>query len=52
MATGMAGIWLVTMDKGSSQETHGLGLAILAGLGSGLFAGAAEFIDAVEVARS
>ena len=37
MATGMAGIWLVTMDKGSSQETHGLGLAILAGLGFGGF---------------
>jgi glycerol kinase len=41
--------------RSSSRVTSkptALGAAILAGLGSGLFADAAEFFDAVEVARS
>jgi drug/metabolite transporter (DMT)-like permease len=37
MGIGIAGIWLVTLDRGSSREAHGLGLAILAGLGFGGF---------------
>jgi drug/metabolite transporter (DMT)-like permease len=37
MAVGMTGIWLVTKGPGSSRDTHGLGLAILAGLGFGGF---------------
>ena len=38
MVVGMAGIWLVTREPGSSQGgTHGLGLAILAGFGFGGF---------------
>ena len=37
MGAGMAGIWLVTQNKSSCRETHGLGLAVLAGLGFGGF---------------
>ena len=37
MAAGMAGIWLVTKGLGSSRDTNGLGLAILAGFGFGGF---------------
>jgi drug/metabolite transporter (DMT)-like permease len=33
MAIGLAGIWLVSMQRRASGETRGLGLAILAGLG-------------------
>lgn len=37
MAAGMAGIWLGTKGLGSSRDTNGLGLAILAGFGFGGF---------------
>ena len=37
MVAGMAGIWLVTKSLGSTRDTHGLGLAILAGFGFGGF---------------